>query len=269
MSTSIASSILFRSAVASSSRATTRRNFVTALSSSAQQHPISFTNNNNNNRCKPTIATRQYSLDGPNSGGSPLSLFSGGRGGSSESSPFEQSLEINRWPISKTNTILNIVPQGKRMVVERFGKLHAIHESGYFIAIPFVDSIAYVIDVRERAVDILPQSAITRDNVSVEVSGNLFVRVVDPERAAYGARNPLYAAMMHAQSAMRSAIGELELDEILHNRAGLNTIIKGSLQEAAVAWGLEIRRYELTEITPDEQIRIVLSCVIVCSIRSI
>ena len=82
------------------------------------------------------------------------------------------------------------------MVVERFGKLHNIHESGYFIAIPFVDSIAYVIDVRERAVDILPQSAITRDNVSVEVSGNLFVRVADPERAAYGARNPLYAVMM-------------------------------------------------------------------------
>ena len=82
------------------------------------------------------------------------------------------------------------------MVVERFGKLHAIHESGYFFAIPMVDSIAYVIDIRERALDIVPQSAITRDNVSVEVSGNLFVRVVDPERAAYGARNPLYSVMM-------------------------------------------------------------------------
>lgn len=82
------------------------------------------------------------------------------------------------------------------MVVERFGKLHSIEESGYFLAVPFVDSIAYVIDVRERALDILPQSAITRDNVSVEVSGNLFVRIADPERAAYGARNPLYAVMM-------------------------------------------------------------------------
>jgi len=64
--------------------------------------------------------------------------------------------------------------------------------------------------------------------------------------------------MMHAQSAMRSAIGELELDEILHNRAGLNTLIKGTLQEASVAWGLEVRRYELTEITPDDQIRIAM-----------
>eukprot|EP00580_Thalassiosira_gravida_P012252 CAMPEP_0201630874 /NCGR_PEP_ID=MMETSP0493-20130528/5057_1 /ASSEMBLY_ACC=CAM_ASM_000838 /TAXON_ID=420259 /ORGANISM="Thalassiosira gravida, Strain GMp14c1" /LENGTH=428 /DNA_ID=CAMNT_0048102119 /DNA_START=97 /DNA_END=1383 /DNA_ORIENTATION=+ len=200
--------------------------------------------------------TRHYSLDRPNS--SPFQLFSSGGGSSNESSPYGQSLEIANWPISKTNTILNIVPQGKRMVVERFGKLHAIHESGYFLAVPMVDVVAYVIDVRERALDILPQAAITRDNVSVEVSGNLFVRVVDPERAAYGARNPLYAVMMHAQSAMRSAIGELELDDILHNRAGLNTLIKGSLQEAAVAWGLEVRRYELTEITPDDQIRIAM-----------
>ena len=62
----------------------------------------------------------------------------------------------------------------------------------------------------------------------------------------------------HAQSAMRSAIGEMELDEILHGRARLNALIKGSLQEAALPWGLEIRRYEITEITPDHQIRLAM-----------
>jgi SPFH domain / Band 7 family len=77
--------------------------------------------------------------------------------------------------------------------VERFGKLHSIEDSGWFLAIPFVDKIAYVIDIRERAMDIPPQSAITRDNVSVEVSGNLFVKFNDAERAAYGAFNPLYS----------------------------------------------------------------------------
>ena len=104
-------------------------------------------------------------------------------------------MELNRWPLTKANTILNIVPQGKKFVVERFGKLHTIHESGYFFAIPMIDQIAYVVDVRERAIDIVPQSAITRDNVSVEVSGNLFVQFTDPEKAAYGARNPLYSIM--------------------------------------------------------------------------
>jgi regulator of protease activity HflC (stomatin/prohibitin superfamily) len=54
---------------------------------------------------------------------------------------------------------------------------------------------------------------------------------------------------------MRSAIGEMELDEILHGRARLNSVIKGGLQEAAVPWGLEVKRYEITEIMPDPQIR--------------
>ena len=103
--------------------------------------------------------------------------------------------ELHRWPLSKTNTILNIVPQGKLYIVERLGKLEAIQPSGYFFAIPFIDQVAYVIDTRERAIDITPQSAITRDNVSVEVSGNLFVQFVDAEKAAYGARNPLYSVV--------------------------------------------------------------------------
>jgi hypothetical protein len=68
------------------------------------------------------------------------------------------------WPVTRMNTIFNIVPQGHKYVVERFGRLNEVHESGWFLAIPFVDRIAYVIDVRERALDIAPQAAITRDN---------------------------------------------------------------------------------------------------------
>jgi len=143
-----------------------------------------LTNNTNTNTLTAvttpaTVATRQFSsfvLDGFGGGGG-----GGGSGG------------VGRWPVTKANTIFNIVPQGYRFVVERFGKLHSVEDSGWFIAIPLVDQIAYVIDVRERAIDIEPQAAITRDNVSVEVSGNLFVKFQDPEAAAYGALNPLYS----------------------------------------------------------------------------
>lgn len=83
-------------------------------------------------------------------------IFDGVGGGGAE--------DMWEWPITKMNTIFNIVPQGHRYVVERFGKLNEVHESGWFLAIPLVDRIAYVIDVRERALDIAPQAAITRDN---------------------------------------------------------------------------------------------------------
>ena len=79
-----------------------------------------------------------------------------------------QGRTIDRWPESKANTILNIVPQGERHVVERLGKMHHCYESGFFFAIPWIDKVSYIIDMRERAIDITPQAAITKDNVSVD-----------------------------------------------------------------------------------------------------
>lgn len=160
--------------------------------------------------------------------------------------------ELDRWPKAKSNTLLNVCPQGSKMVIERLGKFHSVQEGGWFMAIPLLDQIRFVVDMREKALSIAPQSAITKDNVHVHVSGNLYCQFVDAEKAAYGSKNPLYAVKQHAQSSMRAAIGELELDEILHARAKLNALIKGSIQESAQAWGLEIKRYEITEISPDK-----------------
>ena len=160
--------------------------------------------------------------------------------------------DLDHWPRTKPNTILNVCDQGEKMIVERLGKLHAIEEGGWFFAIPLVDNIRFVIDMREKALAIQPQSAITKDNVAVQVSGNLYCQFIDAEKAAYGSKNPIYAVKQHAQSCMRAAIGELELDQILHARAQLNTIIRETVQEAASAWGIEIRRYEITEVSPDK-----------------
>lgn len=160
--------------------------------------------------------------------------------------------DLDRWPKAKANTILNICPQGYMMVVERLGKLNSIEQGGWFLAVPGLDSIRYVIDMREKALSITPQSAITKDNVHVHVSGNLYCQFIDAERAAYGSKNPLYAVKQQAQSAMRAAIGEMELDEILHARAKLNAYIRESVQGSAQAWGLEIKRYEITEVSPDK-----------------
>ena len=102
--------------------------------------------------------------------------------------------------------------------------------------------------------DILPQACITRDNVSVAVAGNIYTQFVNAEKAAYGNQNPLYAVRQFAQSAMRAAIGERELDEILHDRAALNRTITDALKSAALNWGLEIKRYEITQITPGREI---------------
>ena len=160
-----------------------------------------------------------------------------------------------KWPHEGVNTILNVVPQGSRAVMERLGKFHSVKEPGWFLAIPVVDRIRYIVDMREKAIEIAPQAAITKDNVSVDVSGNVYVKFVDAHKAAYGSFNPLYAVYQHAQASMRAAIGNMDLDEILHARSQINAEVCTSLQQAAESWGLYILRYEITEITPDQEIQ--------------
>ena len=128
--------------------------------------------------------------------------------------------DVDVWPISRTNTVINVCPQGQQMVVERLGKLSDVKEGGFFIAIPFIDTIQYVVDMREKALSINPQSCITKDNVHVQVSGTLYCQFVDATKAAYGSKNPVYAVKQFAQSSMRAAIGDVILTPYSRNLFG-------------------------------------------------
>ena len=70
------------------------------------------------------------------------------------------------------------------MVVERMGKFHSVQKAGFFFLIPFVDRVAYVVDMREKALEIMPQAAITKDNVSLQVSGNVYAEFSEAKTAA-------------------------------------------------------------------------------------
>jgi regulator of protease activity HflC (stomatin/prohibitin superfamily) len=140
-------------------------------------------------------------------------------------------------------------------VVERFGKFNRIEHPGWFLAIPFIEQLAYVHDMRELSIRIDPQRAITKDNVSCDLGGNVYVRIVDPYLGAYGARQPLYAVVQHAQSALRAGVGTMELDELFHNRDKLNAYLHQSIAKASDKWGIEVLRYEVTDMTPDRAIQ--------------
>jgi regulator of protease activity HflC (stomatin/prohibitin superfamily) len=154
------------------------------------------------------------------------------------------------WPTHKTNCLLNICRQGELHIVERFGRYQNSVVPGLYVAIPFVDTIKRV-DMREKAIPIEPQMAISRDNVSVRMSGVVYLRFVEPFKAVYGHFSPLYACLKHSESAMRAAIGELELDALFHDRSALNIKITQAISDAASQWGIEVLRYEVTEILPD------------------
>lgn len=81
------------------------------------------------------------------------------------------------------NTIVRFVPQQTAWIVERMGKFNRILQPGLAILIPFIDRIAYVKSLKEAAIEIPSQSAITADNVTLELDGVLYTRVFDAYKA--------------------------------------------------------------------------------------
>ncbi|KAG7130236.1 hypothetical protein HYQ45_010851 [Verticillium longisporum] len=155
-------------------------------------------------------------------------------------------------PSLPANTIIRFVPQQTAWIVERMGKFNRILDPGLAVLVPFIDRIAYVKSLKENAIEIPSQSAITADNVTLDLDGVLYTRVFDAYKASYGVEDAEYAISQLAQTTMRSEIGQLSLDHVLKERAALNTNITAAINEAAQAWGVTCLRYEIRDIhAPD------------------
>ncbi|KAF2108495.1 hypothetical protein BDV96DRAFT_504391 [Lophiotrema nucula] len=152
------------------------------------------------------------------------------------------------------NTVIRFVPQQTAWIVERMGRFNRILEPGLAILIPFIDRIAYVKSLKESAIEIPSQSAITADNVTLELDGVLYTRVFDAYKASYGVEDADYAISQLAQTTMRSEIGQLSLDHVLKERANLNANITAAINEAAQDWGVTCLRYEIRDIHAPEPV---------------
>jgi regulator of protease activity HflC (stomatin/prohibitin superfamily) len=150
---------------------------------------------------------------------------------------------------------IRIVPQKTAFIVERFGKYRATLEAGLHILAPFIDKVAYKHSLKEQALDVPPQTCITKDNIAVEVDGILYIQVIDAHRASYGINNYKFAATQLSQTTMRSVIGKLELDKTFEERENINTHIVDAVDKASDPWGVKVTRYEVKNIVPPQSIK--------------
>lgn len=149
---------------------------------------------------------------------------------------------------------IKIVPQQQAWIVEKLGKFDRKLEPGLNFLIPMIESVSYKHTLKEQAVDIAEQTAITKDNVTLLIDGILYVRVIDPVAASYGVADPYYAVSQLAQTTMRSEIGKMALDKTFEERELLNTNIVMAINEAAANWGIQCMRYEIKDIVPPKTV---------------
>ncbi|KAK6026794.1 SPFH/Band 7/PHB domain protein, partial [Ostertagia ostertagi] len=126
---------------------------------------------------------------------------------------------------------------------------------GLNILIPFLDRIKFVQNLREIAIEIPQQGAITLDNVQLQLDGVLYLRVFNPYRASYGVDDPEFAVTQLAQTTMRSEVGKISLDTVFKEREQLNVNIVEAINKAAEPWGIKCMRYEIRDMHMPEKIQ--------------
>ncbi|MBR6952596.1 MAG: paraslipin [Campylobacter sp.] len=144
---------------------------------------------------------------------------------------------------------IKIVSQSEIMIIERLGRFHKVLDGGFHVIVPFFDSVRARMSVREQLVDISKQQVITKDNVNIAVDGIVFLKVIDGKMALYNVEDYRKAISNLAMTTLRSAIGEMSLDQTLSSRDQLNSKLQIALGDAADNWGVKIMRVEISEIS--------------------
>jgi regulator of protease activity HflC (stomatin/prohibitin superfamily) len=150
--------------------------------------------------------------------------------------------------------MIKIVPHQEAWVIEKLGKFDRVLEPGLNFIIPIIEKVAYNHSLKEDAIDVNAQTAVSNDNVTLAIDGVLYIKIIDPVAASYGVTDPYYAIGQLAQTTMRSEIGKLQLDKTFEEREVLNIAIVNAINQAAINWGIQCMRYEIKDIHPPQTV---------------
>lgn len=151
---------------------------------------------------------------------------------------------------------IKILAEYERGVIFRLGRvLPQPKGPGVILVFAPIDRIVRI-SLRIEAMEVPPQDVVTRDNVTVKVNAVVYFRVVDPTKAVLEVTNFLYATSQVSQTTLRSALGEVELDELLSQREKLNLRLQSVLDQHTGPWGVKVTVVEVKQVDlPEQMIR--------------
>lgn len=142
---------------------------------------------------------------------------------------------------------VKVINQGYEGLVERLGRYERTLKPGLNFVVPLLDTVL-VETTREQLLDIEPQSAITRDNVTITVTAVLYWKILDVEKAYYAIENLEDALRSLVLTTLRSEIGQMDLRETVSSRNKINQALLKELDHATEPWGVKVIRVEVQEI---------------------
>lgn len=154
---------------------------------------------------------------------------------------------------------IHVVPEWERVVVLRFGKFHRVAGPGMYMCIPFADSSAIYVDQRTMTTSFSAEAALTADLVPVDVDAILFWMVWDTKKACLEVKNYPKAVLRTAQTALRDAIGQMNLADISTRRKQIDGELEKMLDSKCETWGITVLSVEIRDIVIPRELQESLS----------
>src|SRR5215831_5801200 len=143
---------------------------------------------------------------------------------------------------------INILRQYERGVVFRLGRAMQPERGPGLVFIFWpIDKLVRV-SLRVVTWEVPPQDVITRDNVSLKVDAVVYFLVTDASKAIIAVENYRFAVEQASQTGLRSVLGEVELDDLLAERAKLNARLQTILDEQTEVWGIKVTQVQVKQV---------------------
>lgn len=153
-----------------------------------------------------------------------------------------------------TYSSVRIINEGNRALVERLGRYRRTLSPGLNFIVPLVDRIVHQNTDREQVLDIKPQRAITKNNVSLTADAVVYWRIFDLRQSYYEIDDIKEAINNLVLTILRSEIANLEFEETLSSRQKINRELLRQLDEATGDWGVKVLRVEVKTIEPAQDV---------------
>jgi regulator of protease activity HflC (stomatin/prohibitin superfamily) len=148
------------------------------------------------------------------------------------------------------------VKQQTAAIIERFGKLHSIRQSGLHFKIPLVDKIAGKLSLKIQQLDVIIETK-TLDNVFVKLKVSVQYKVIRDkvEDAFYKLDYPHDQITSYVFDVVRAEVPKMILDDVFLKKDDIAIAVKSELNEAMMTYGYDIIKTLVTDIDPDAQVK--------------
>lgn len=155
---------------------------------------------------------------------------------------------------------LFVVKQQTYAILERFGKFISVRGPGLQLKIPLIDQVSGRVSIRIQQLDVVVETK-TKDDVFVHLKISVQFQILQEKvyDAFYRLQNPHEQITAFVFDVVRAEVPKMILDDVFEKKDEIALAIQRELKEAMLAYGYDIVKALVTDIDPDEKVKIAMN----------